>query len=74
MQLCCWCFLQPQPIGRPGHSLEEFYPCAEMQSVYSVAKADRAIILSVVVYKFYVNGLGKSRLIEKLTLITGNNL
>ena len=29
-------------VAYPGHSLEEFYPSAEMQSVYSTALANRA--------------------------------
>ena len=35
LQRCSRRILQPQPTGPPGHSLGEFYPSADMQSVYS---------------------------------------
>ena len=41
-QRCKRCILQSQPTGLPGHSLGESYPSAEMQSVYSAARAEWA--------------------------------
>ena len=34
------CILQYQPTGQPGHSFEESYPAAEIQSVYSAVPTD----------------------------------
>ena len=58
-----WCILQPQLTGQrlfcviyPGHSLEDSYPSAEKQLVYSTAPADWA---TFVFHFILINSLGK---------------
>ena len=42
LQRCSQCILQPQPTGPQDTCMEESYPSAEMQSVYSTAPANWA--------------------------------